>query len=69
MGYHNSSISRALRDISNALCDIAGQYITWLSTDAQRNRIKTGCYDIAHFPGVVGTIDCTLVRIQAQTLD
>ena len=58
-----------MRDVSNALCDIAGQYITWPSTDVQRNRIKTGFYDIVHFPDVVGAIDCTHVRIQAPPLD
>jgi hypothetical protein len=28
MGYHISSVSRAVRDVSNVLCDIARQYIT-----------------------------------------
>ena len=69
IGYHISSVSRVVRDVSTALCDIAGQYITWLSTDVQRNRIKTGFYDFAHFPGVVGVIDSTHVRIQAPPLD
>ena len=68
MGYHISSVSRAVRDVSNALCDIAGQYITWSSTDVQRNRIKTGFYDIVHFPGVVGAIDCTHDRNTGTTL-
>jgi hypothetical protein len=67
--YHISSVSRAVRDVYNALCDIAGQYITWPSTDVQRNRIKTGFYDIVHFPGVVGAINWTHVRIQAPSLD
>ena len=61
MGYHISSVSRAVRDV----CDITGQYITWLSTDVQRNRIKTGFYEIVYFPGIVGAIDCIHVRIQA----
>ena len=42
MGYHISNVSRAVRDVSNALYDIAGQYITWPSTDVERNIIKTG---------------------------
>jgi hypothetical protein len=62
MGYHISSVSRAVRDVSNALCGIAGQYISWPSTDVEKNRNKTGCYDFAHFPGVVGAIDCTHFR-------
>ena len=66
MRYHISSVSRAARDVYNALCDIAGQYIIWPSKDVQRNRIKT---DIVHFPGVVRAIDCTHVRIQAPPLD
>ena len=65
MGYHISSVSRAVRDV----CDITGQYITWLSTDVQRNRIKTGFYEIVYFPGIVGAIDCRHVRIQAPPLD
>jgi hypothetical protein len=68
MGYHISSVSRAVRDVSNALFDIAGQYITWLSTNVQRNRIKTGFYDIVYFPGVEGAIDCIHVRIQVPPL-
>ena len=67
--YHISSVSRAVRDVYYALCDITGQYITWPSTDVQRNRIRTGYYDIVHFPGVVGAIDWTHVRIQAPSLD
>jgi hypothetical protein len=43
--------------------------ITWPSKDLQMNRIKTGFYDIVHFPGVEGAIDCTHVRIQAPPLD
>jgi hypothetical protein len=58
MGYHISSVSRAVRNVSTALCDIAEQYITWPSTDIEWNRIKTGFYDIAHFTGNVGAIDC-----------
>jgi hypothetical protein len=37
MGYHVSSGSIAVRDASNALCEIAAQYITWPSTDDERN--------------------------------
>ena len=69
MGYHISNVSRAVRDVSNNLYDIAGQYITWPSTDVQMNRIKTGLYDIVHFSGVVGAIDCTHVRIHAPPGD
>jgi hypothetical protein len=58
MGYHISNASRAVRNVSNVLCDIAGQYITWHSTDVERNIIKTGYYDIAHFTGNVGAILC-----------
>ena len=60
MGYHISNVSRAVRDVYNALCDIAGQYITWPSKDVQMNIIKTG---------VVGAIDCTHVRIQSPPLN
>ena len=69
MGYHISNVSRAVRNVCNVLCDIAGQYITWPSKDVQMNRIKTGFYDIVHFPGVVGAINCMYVRIQSPPLN
>ncbi|CAC5394568.1 HARBI1 [Mytilus coruscus] len=69
MGYHNSSVSRAVRDVSNALCNISQDFIQWPETQQQKNKIRDGFYDVAHFPGVVGTIDGTHVRIQAPSGD
>ena len=40
--YHISSVWRAAGDVSNALCDIAGQYITWPSTDVRGTKLKQG---------------------------
>ncbi|XP_052085077.1 putative nuclease HARBI1 [Mytilus californianus] len=69
MGYHISSVSRAVRDVSSALCNISQDFIQWPETQQQKNKIRDGFYDVAHFPGVVGTIDGTHVRIQAPSGD
>ena len=63
LGYHISSVSRAVRDVSGALCGVANQFIKWPTLAAEKNRIKEGFYQISQFPGVIGAIDCTHVRL------
>ncbi|KAG1662225.1 putative nuclease HARBI1 [Nymphon striatum] len=68
MGYHISSVSGAVRDVSGALCQVANQFINWPTLAAEKkNRIKQGFYEIAHFPGVIGAIECTHVRLQSPS--
>ncbi|XP_061170762.1 putative nuclease HARBI1 [Saccostrea echinata] len=65
MGFHVSSVSRSVRDVSAALCDIAPQYIKWPTDPAEKMTIKQGFYSIASFPGVIGAVDGTHTRIQS----
>ena len=58
-----SSASRIIRDVSQGLQDIYNQYVR-LPNSAEKAEVKTKFYEIAHFPGVLGLVDGTHIRIQ-----
>ncbi|KAK3095416.1 hypothetical protein FSP39_014413 [Pinctada imbricata] len=62
LGYHVSSVSRSVRDVSDALTEVASEYIKW-PDNLEKRTIKRGFFDIAGFPGVIGAVDGTHVRI------
>nr|XP_022331898.1 putative nuclease HARBI1 [Crassostrea virginica] len=66
LGFHKSSVSRSIRDVSQALVDISPNFIKWPSRD-QKVDIKRGFYTIEGFPAVIGAVDCTHVRIIAPS--
>ncbi|XP_061185223.1 putative nuclease HARBI1 [Saccostrea echinata] len=68
MGFHVSSVCRSVRDVSQALVDIAEDYIMWPTSADEINNIKRGFYSIAKFPGVIGAVDGTHVRIIGPSL-
>jgi hypothetical protein len=53
-------------DVSTALVKGAGNYITF-PKEAKLSEIKGNCYSVANFPGVIGLIDGTHIRIQAPS--
>ncbi|XP_060579040.1 putative nuclease HARBI1, partial [Ruditapes philippinarum] len=66
LGYDISTVSRTVRDVSDALCRIGPAYICWPS-DSERREIRDGFFGIAGFPGVMGAIDCNPCRIQGPS--
>ncbi|VDI69599.1 Hypothetical predicted protein [Mytilus galloprovincialis] len=68
MGYDKSTVSRVVRDVTDALVDRKDQYIKW-PTERQKNINKRAFYEKAGFPNVIGCIDGTHVHIQAPTED
>ena len=59
-GIHKSTASRVIHRVASAL----GRYReTFIKFDTNSRRTKEEFYDIAHFPGVQGCIDCTHVPI------
>ncbi|CAG2192390.1 HARBI1 [Mytilus edulis] len=68
MGYDKSTVSRVVRDVTDALVDRKDQYIKW-PTESQNNINKRAFYEKAGFPNVIGCIDGTHVHIQAPTED
>jgi hypothetical protein len=65
LGVDKASVSRAIRDVSNALHARKDEFIQWPVDPLQRREIRRGFYNIAGFPRVIGCIDGTHVRIQA----
>ena len=66
VGLPKSSVSRAVKDVSLALAQKQNEFISWPSP-AELQEVKRGFYDKGGFPGVIGCVDGTHVRIQAPT--
>ncbi|XP_071123374.1 putative nuclease HARBI1 [Mytilus edulis] len=58
--------SRCVNKVSAALASKSDQYIKWPSEQRKRD-IKQGFYDNGGFPGVIGCVDSTHVRIAAPS--
>lgn len=69
MGFHKSTVSRVINDVTDALVARKDLYIYWPNDIQRRNKIKNGFYQKAGFPNVIGCVDGTHVRIQAPTDD
>ncbi|XP_068719450.1 putative nuclease HARBI1 [Montipora capricornis] len=63
-GLPKSSVSRVVKDVSLALAQKQNEFILWPSP-AELQEVKRGFYDKGGFPGVIGCVDGTHVRIQA----
>ena len=64
VGLPKSSVSRVVKDVSLALAQKQNEFISWPSP-AELQEIKRGFYDKGGFPGIIGCVDGTHVRIQA----
>ena len=63
-GLPKSSVSRVVKDVSLALARKQKEFILWPSP-AELLEVKRGFYSKGRFPGVIGCVDGTHVRIQA----
>ena len=61
-GISKTTVSRIVCKVSEAIASLRGRYITFPSLE-ERPRIIQEFYEMYHFPGVLGAIDCTHVRI------
>ena len=66
VGLPKSSVSRVVKDVSLALAQNPKKFILWPSP-AELQVVKRGFYDKGVFPGVIGCVDGTHVRIQAPS--
>ena len=64
LGVSQSSVSRVVRDVTNALCRRARQFIKFPATDAEFIRTKQQFFEIAGFPNVLGAVDGTHIAIK-----
>ena len=66
-GISKCTVSRIVSRVSTALARKQNQFIRWPSTASERQEIKQGFLEKGGFPGVIGCIDGTHVRIQGPS--
>ena len=66
LGLPKSSVSRIITDVSQALACKQSEFILWPSRP-EEIQVKRGFFDKGRFPGVIGCVDGTHVKIQAPT--
>ena len=62
-----STVSRAVHDVSQLLSAKQSMFIKWPTTAAVINENKNGFYRRRRFPGIIGCIDGTQIRIIAPS--
>ena len=67
LGLSKSTVSRIITNVSTALVQKQRQFIKWPSTEAEILQAKQGFYHKGGFPGVVGCVDGTHIRIQGPS--
>jgi len=68
MGVDKGTVSRCIQRVSHALAAKTDQLIKW-PYDQRKREIKQGFYESGGFPGVIGCVDGTHVRITAPTVE
>jgi len=68
LGVDKSTVSRVVQNVTDALLKWTDDVISWPTEDNKR-RVQEGFHSLGGFPGVIGCIDGTHVRIQAPTQD
>ncbi|XP_048240406.1 putative nuclease HARBI1 [Haliotis rufescens] len=66
IGIDKSTASRVVRKVSLAIASLVPKFVTWPS-ERDIGDIRKEFYNISRFPGVIGCIDGTHVRIQAPS--
>ncbi|XP_063215794.1 putative nuclease HARBI1 [Bacillus rossius redtenbacheri] len=62
-GVSKSTTSRIVTKVSGAIASLRPQFVRMPETQAEIIAVQQGFYRLAAFPRVVGTVDCTHVRI------
>lgn len=64
-GMHFSTVSRIVVRVSEAIARLSPQYIQFPNTENQIRKTQQDFFEIAGFPRVIGTIDCSHFRISS----
>lgn len=65
-GISRSSVSRIIQEVSEAIASLSSKYIFMPRNQEEITRNYRQFFEIGSFPTVIGTIDCTHVKIQGQ---
>uniref|UniRef100_A0A1Y1MXR4 Nuclease HARBI1 n=1 Tax=Photinus pyralis TaxID=7054 RepID=A0A1Y1MXR4_PHOPY len=65
IGIHKTTAGRIIKRVTQALLTIRGNYIKFPENEEEKRRVQERFFHVAQFPGVIGAIDCTHVKIQS----
>ncbi|XP_035457991.2 putative nuclease HARBI1 [Spodoptera frugiperda] len=65
MNVCQQSVSRIIAQVSTLLANKMKDFVKFPSTESEISTVKQTFYEIAHFPGVIGCIDCTHIKIRS----
>jgi len=69
-GLSQSAVSHCVGDVTDALLKRSPEYISFpTDTPTLRSTTKQSLYTVAHFPNVIGAIDCTHIPIKAPSVN
>lgn len=63
-----TSVHRCIYEVADVLNEIANEFVS-IPTEQEEMQIKSEFYSISSFPGIVGLIDGTHIKIKAPTHD
>lgn len=64
-GVNKATVSRVIRQVSIVIASLRDEFIFMPKNQEEQLEMFEGFYNIAKFPNVVGTIDCTHIRISS----
>ena len=67
VGLPKSTVSRTIRDVSAALIYKRNEFIHWPTTVDEIQRVKEGFFHKGGFPGVIGCVEGTHIRLQCPS--
>jgi len=62
-GVSKASVSRVIKRVTNAIANLRPHHIHMPNTEEEFKEAALQFFNIARFPKVIGTIDCTHVKI------
>lgn len=65
-----SSVSNCVKEVSQLIyAHLRNEYIKFPTTAVEKQVVKQQFMENTHFPGAIGAIDCTHIRILAPTVE
>ncbi|KAG5880719.1 hypothetical protein JTB14_025562 [Gonioctena quinquepunctata] len=65
MHIDQSTVSRIIKKVSEAIASLRNQFITMPATPGQRLLCQNKFYQLVRFPRVIGCVDCTHIKIRS----
>lgn len=64
-GVSKATVCRCIQRVSNGIASLSELFIKFPETQDEKRHVIESLYNIGHFPGVIGTIDCTHIPIKS----